>query len=440
MPERSVGASDRELRDVFGAVRGVAIRHAEQLREARRGDVVRIEEAGAILHDVAVFPRTNIREVFLDDLGAVARLRGTPFFLEPEAFEDHLGVEIIARFSELVEQGRDGPRGVHRDRVALHGVAAGFHFAAHGNTNLFQNRLERVAREEVRVVDALREPKDFFVLRDAAAELRGEVRALRFEDETDVLRRAAFDRFHRAVDLDEARRIEGHERGAALLRRPHDHRDRVFVDRDGADRCAKRGPFARLLIERGRDELVVEEALVDEDVAVDLLHTRRFQLAREVVEIFRREAGITGAAEDDRADGAAVDAAVERRLVAMARAERREGRRRGHQLRVRRGIQRFVFLMGREELAGRDVDDRDAHRPAHFVDFRREGLDGAAKGGRFPRDLSVDRRGAGRRRRGRATLRGPGGRREDDRKREEAPAKDLRCVRAASGRRHHALG
>ena len=88
-------------------------------------------------------------------------------------------------------------------------------------------------------------------------------------------------RLHRAFDVDEARRVERCDRVRARRRGADRERDGVLVHGDRADRRAKRRPLVGLLLERGWRGLLVEEALVDHDVAVDSLHAVCLQLLDE---------------------------------------------------------------------------------------------------------------------------------------------------------------
>jgi hypothetical protein len=70
--------------------------------------------------------------------------------------------------------------------------------------------------------------------------------------------------------------------------------------------------------------LLIEEALVDEDVALHVLDARPSQLLRHRPEVLGGEGRIAVAAKDERAgDGAAADGAGEGGLEAMVGVKRR---------------------------------------------------------------------------------------------------------------------
>ena len=164
-----------------------------------------------------------------------------------------------------------------------------------------------------------------------------------------------------AVDVDEAGRIELDPRLAARGR-AHRHRHAVLVERDRADRRAKRRPLVGLLLEGGRRRLVVVEALVDHDVPVDALDPVLLELLHQRPQVRRGQRRIAEPAERERPTPRAspLEVAGQRRLVAVLAVERRERGPGGVKLGVRRGVERKVLVDRRQHATRIDVENRDA--------------------------------------------------------------------------------
>src|SRR5689334_2403877 len=99
-----------------------------------------------------------------------------------------------------------------------------------------QQRLQGIAREQVRIVAAPRETDGMVLLRDDAANVGGEAASVRRELELDALGRPFRRRLDGAIDVDEPRWIEGNERGRLGGGRPYHHAHRVAVESERAHR------------------------------------------------------------------------------------------------------------------------------------------------------------------------------------------------------------
>ena len=111
--------------------------------------------------------------------------------------------------------------------------------------------------------------------------------------------------------------IEGDGRGSVGGGRTHGHRERVFVERHCADRRPKVGPFVGLLLERGRDERLVEKMLVDQNVAVDAANSLVAQILNHVPEVAGDQRGVALTAQHQPGDACPFLLAVEPRLEAI---------------------------------------------------------------------------------------------------------------------------
>ena len=171
-----------------------------------------------------------------DDLGGVGALRGARLRLAAERLEDHLGVEVVALLAERVEQRRQRLGQVLRERVASR--RAELHVALHLDAGLLEQRLQRVAREQARVLGAARVAHDARVARDGAAHLGGHARPVA------ARARAPPCRPRRPRPSGSIPSTSTNPGGSNSTRAappggagPHRHRDAVLVERDGADRA-----------------------------------------------------------------------------------------------------------------------------------------------------------------------------------------------------------
>ena len=134
-------------------------------------------------------------------------------------------------------------------------------------------------------------------------------------------------------------------------------------------RRSKRRPLVRLLFERGGDDVVVEEMLIDEDVPLDPSNALILQVLDHLPEIPRGERRIALPAQHEPGHGGAFGLAVETGLEPVVAVELREGRSRGEELGVRSGVQRATVVLGREQLTRLDVEHRDAEMTAVLGDL-----------------------------------------------------------------------
>src|SRR6185436_15765287 len=100
------------------------------------------------------------------------------------------------------------------------------------------------------------------------------------------------------LDVDETLRLERHLGGGSPLAGRDAHEHRIAIERDGADRGPKLSPLIGLGLETGRNEVFVERALVDRDVA-HRLHALLDQSLRERFEVAPAERGVTVATQDE---------------------------------------------------------------------------------------------------------------------------------------------
>ena len=197
------------------------------------------------------------------------------------------------------------------------------HVAADLDPGIVEDRLQRVAREQRRIIDAARVSHDSRFARDRSAHLRVQALATSSELEPHGVG-AALGRLHGPLDIDEAGRVEPNGGGGPDLGRTHREGHGVLVQRDGAHRCAKGGPLAGLLLEAWRRGLGIEELLVDHDIAVDLTNPGRLELLDQREQIRGRERRVTVTAEHQiPRDGAPFGRTEKRGLEAVIPMESR---------------------------------------------------------------------------------------------------------------------
>ena len=170
-------------------------------------------------------PRSFFSIHFVTISADVLALRGARLRLGGDRLEDHLRVEVVAVLAERVEQRRERLGLVTSEDAALAlllilPVAPSFTSPETLTPLLLEDRLQRIAGEELRVVDALRVADEARVGADRARDLRRQALAALArlgELEADGVG-AGLGRLHGPLDVDEARRVEAHASRSAPLR------------------------------------------------------------------------------------------------------------------------------------------------------------------------------------------------------------------------------
>ena len=214
----------------------------------------------------------------------------------------------------------------------------------------------------MRILDATRVADELRVLADGAARSsrRGAGRSC---DEHEAHRVGAAARAgrHVAVDVDEAGRLERRRARSARTRRDESSSVTVFsLTRDGAHGRAERGPLVRAAA-RTREASSDRRRSADRRGCRPRRGARRAPGARAPSPT-RSDASSDGSPKprsviDEQAR--AFDGAREARLVPVIAVEDRERGRGGVELRVGRGVERFMFVVRCKHLPGGDVEDRD---------------------------------------------------------------------------------
>ncbi len=162
-------------------------------------------------------------------------------------------------------------------------------------------------------------------------------------------------------------RLDDHARGAARAVGGHDGDGHdVAVERRRRRGRARRVGFVLLVVGRA-DVARVEEGLVDDDRAADLVHADRREIRDDATQVFCGERRVARAADVEvaeqlaaRAHRRALRGAGDRRggLPAVLRAQQRQRRRRGDDLHVRRRVDQRLVTAGVNRTAGIGFDDQ----------------------------------------------------------------------------------
>jgi len=357
--ERAIGPADRQLGNVLGLNRRVAIGRNQSLRQVVRRDAVAFEQTRAVHHresgDVDA-----VRAQLLEHDGHPEGRGAGRFGLGTHDLEQHLCSEVVAPLAHGIEERAQlARRHVGQEGESLDdGRIPDRESAAH--SDLAEGAYPEARRMRPRVGYASPVVEGTRRHRHLATHGHQERRFVGRSMVDSKLRWAARLGLGPVVDLDVAVFEDPYATFRSSRRSGADVHDvAVAVDRERRDRRSKRSGFIRLLVECRGQQAIVEIPIVDDDL-VDEVYTSKPESLRQREERPIPEARVASWTQDEQIDLAITEQALDARRRSEGGAELPRRRRR-QELLVGCRIERCFSALLVEYLTIVNPDDLDAY-------------------------------------------------------------------------------